>query len=265
MAEPERDEDPGEHGELGEKGVLLSQAMRKATRNIHTMSDHLVNAKLGVTMSDDSVWAEGLLVFYEIFKFLEEALVTHSDSLIGDLNITGIARTKAIEADLTFYLGEGWQKQAVRNEVEEYLAHLRTLEAEEPYLLIPYVYHLFMALLSGGQVMKAKRAMGGGGGGSMQVLDFGDKALGSLKKQMKGAVNEVGRQLGEETVEQIIRESVEVFRWNNTIINSVQGIGRVLKRRLLKFLIALGVLALFFLAWWFKTREESDCGRAVEL
>ena len=31
----------------------------------------------------------GLLVFYEIFKFLEEALERHKDSLIGDLLIPG--------------------------------------------------------------------------------------------------------------------------------------------------------------------------------
>ena len=39
---------------------LFSQKMRAATRNIHNKSDALVNAKLGVTMSDDNVWAEGL-------------------------------------------------------------------------------------------------------------------------------------------------------------------------------------------------------------
>jgi len=38
---------------------LFSQKMRAATRNIHNKSDALVNAKLGVTMSDDNVWAEG--------------------------------------------------------------------------------------------------------------------------------------------------------------------------------------------------------------
>ena len=63
---------------------LFSIRLRKATKNIHDVSDALVNAKLGVTINDDSVWAEGLLVFYEVFKFLEEALRSHSDSLIGE-------------------------------------------------------------------------------------------------------------------------------------------------------------------------------------
>ena len=38
---------------------LFSQRMRAATKNIHNTSDAMVNAKLGVTMSDDAVWAEG--------------------------------------------------------------------------------------------------------------------------------------------------------------------------------------------------------------
>ena len=32
-----------------------------STKQVHDTSDALVNAKLGVTMSDDSVWAEGAL------------------------------------------------------------------------------------------------------------------------------------------------------------------------------------------------------------
>ena len=38
---------------------LFSQEMREITRSIHNKSDTMVNAKLGVTMSDDAVWAEG--------------------------------------------------------------------------------------------------------------------------------------------------------------------------------------------------------------
>jgi hypothetical protein len=33
--------------------------MREATRTIHNRSDALVNAKLGFTLTDDAVWAEG--------------------------------------------------------------------------------------------------------------------------------------------------------------------------------------------------------------
>lgn len=235
---------------------LFSQKMRLATRHVHTTSDHLVNAKLGVTMSDDSVWAEGLLVFYEIFAFLEKALVDHSDSLLGDLLIPGMARSAAIEADLSHYLGQDWRESyTVRPEVQDYLEHLKNLEKDRPYLLIPYIYHLYMALFSGGQVMKAKRMLMSGGRGS-EVLNFGDVALGTLKKQMRKSVNDVAEELDDDTKEDILKESVEVFKRNNVIIGSVEGVDRVLKRRLIKLLIAVLMLLLFIFAWFAQSEEE---------
>jgi len=250
-----------EESETGaDKRTLFTQQMRAVTRNIHNISDHLVNAKLGVTMSDDSVWAEGLLVFYEIFAFLEQALANHSDSLLGDLLIPGLARKEALESDLSHYLGEDWKENyCVRPEVQQYLAHLGSLEKEQPYLLLPYVYHLYMALFSGGQVMLAKRSMlGGAGDTGGAVLYFGGVALGTLKKQMRSATNEVAEQLDEETREAILKESVEVFRMNNVIIGSVQGVDRVLKRRLLKMLIALVLCMLFIFAWMSQAEREEE-------
>jgi hypothetical protein len=50
----------------------MLKEMREVTRTIHNRSDTLVNAKLGITLSDDSVWAEGrfdsssLLLFFFI-------------------------------------------------------------------------------------------------------------------------------------------------------------------------------------------------------
>ena len=94
--------------------MTFVKEMRVATREIHNISDALVNLKLGVAMSQvrgidkgihytiqidfmrvklfvyqDSVWAEGLLVFYEIFNFLERAMDDHGDSLIGELDVPG--------------------------------------------------------------------------------------------------------------------------------------------------------------------------------
>ena len=65
-----------------------------------------------------------------------------------------MGRTLALEQDLAHYLGEGWREgYIVRGEVREYLDHLRKLEDSQPYLLLPYVYHLYMGLFSGGQVL----------------------------------------------------------------------------------------------------------------
>lgn len=245
---------------------LFSQRMRAATKNIHNTSDAMVNAKLGVTMSDDAVWAEGLLVFYEIFKFLEESLERHSDSLMGDLLLPGMARTAALEQDLAHYLGDGWREgYTVRKEVRGYLEHLQHLEDDNPYLLTPYVYHLYMGLFSGGQVLKAKRFLSLSSiAGSRDeedrpgynVTSYGEVTIGSLKKQLKAAMNDLAEELDEETREAILREGVRVFELNNVIIGSVKGVDRVLKRRLMKLLIAVILLLLFVFACFFKSAAD---------
>ena len=53
-------------------------------------------------MGENGVWADGLLIFYEIFKHLENALDRLNDSLIGDLDIQGMRRTKLFEEVLFF-------------------------------------------------------------------------------------------------------------------------------------------------------------------
>lgn len=142
----------------------FSKQMRLRTRNIHALSDNLVNLKLGATISNDAVWSEGLLVFYEIFRYLEKAMDRHADSLIGDLDLDGLRRTRALEVDLEHYYGEEWDRDyEVRPAVAAYLAHLERIERQNPYLLVAYIYHLYMGLLSGGQVLNGKRKLFGVG------------------------------------------------------------------------------------------------------
>jgi len=233
---------------------LFSQEMREITRSIHNKSDTMVNAKLGVTMSDDSVWAEGLLVFYEIFKFLEESLERHKDSLMGDLLIPGMCRTAAFESDLDHYLGESWREgYVVRPEVEAYLDHLKNIEEKNPYLLVAYVYHLYMGLFSGGQILRAKRFMSLSSvdkreSSGNDVTSYGEISIGSLKKQLKAAINSFAENLDVETRQAVLEEGVNVFKLNNTIIASVKGVDTVLRRRLLKLLIAVILIILFVVA-----------------
>lgn len=55
-------------------------------------------------MSADRVWAEGLLVFYEVFQFLEGALDRYSHTLVGELDIRGIRRKEAFEKVRQFFI-----------------------------------------------------------------------------------------------------------------------------------------------------------------
>ena len=207
------------------------------------------------------------LFFYKIFclQFLEDALRSHSDSLIGDLLIEHMERTEAFQADLAFFYGGNWtENYTVRPEVQNYLDHLRDLEQENPYLLIPYIYHLYMGLFSGGQILQAKRkylSLTGNTGQARSgeaVTTYSQETIASLKRKLRQAVNDLADNLDEETKAAILIESVKVFELNNTVIKSVKGINQVLLRRLFKFFIAAMLLLLFFFAYFFKSASELE-------
>jgi len=254
----------GEEPENGKE--LFSVQLRKATKNIHDLSDTLVNAKLGVTISDDSVWAEGLLVFYEVFKFLEKSLNSHSDSLIGDLLIPDMARTEAFEEDLDFFFGDWREGYKIRPEVRQYLDHLESLDQENPYLLIPYIYHLYMGLFSGGQILAAKRkylTLSGNKNddppAGCAVTSYQNKTIKQLKTQLRQAVNDLADNLDQELKQEILKESVKVFELNNVVIKSVKGVNQVLMKKAMKLLIAVLLLLLFLFAYYvYKSASEIE-------
>ena len=144
-----------------ESNVPFVKLMRQRTRNIHDRSDALVNLKLGLTLSDETVWSEGILTFTNVFIFLENALTRNQDSLLGDLDVEGLRRTEAFHNDLKALYGNDWEQKLHSMKetpaVKQYITHLEEIEDKNPYLLSAYIYHLYMGLLSGGQILSAKK------------------------------------------------------------------------------------------------------------
>lgn len=214
-------------------------------------------------MSDDRIWAEGLLIFYEIFRFLEESMVRlcpkneHFNRMYKV--IIGIERTPAFEIDLEFYYGKDYLKSyEIRPAVADYLKHLQTLEQREPLRLLAYIYHLYMGLLSGGQILKKKRDMGNrikvkaghilgwfGIGNNRStvtsenissnanvkpgnaVTTFGQdgRSIADIKKEIAFTMNDVSVDLSKDEKNSLISESLEVFRRNNEIVGSINKTG----------------------------------------
>merc|ERR1712116_23548 len=116
----------------GRKNSPFTKQMKKATQEIHDLSDAMINAKLGIAMTDDKVWAEGLLFFYEIFKFLEEALDRLSHTSLSEFDVEGMRRTKQFKADLDFWYGEDWMNNVYQphESVVNYIEYLKELEKE---------------------------------------------------------------------------------------------------------------------------------------
>ncbi|CAH1403825.1 unnamed protein product [Nezara viridula] len=239
---------------MTEEKIPFNKQLRLVTREIHSVSDMLVNGKLAFALSANDVWAEGLLVFYEIFRYLEEAMDRHKEENLGKMSVEGILRTEAFEKDLIHYLGSDWKKTYnIRPAVAKYLSHLQSLERENPDYLIAYVYHLYMGLLSGGQILKRKRMVmkkfkfSKSSEEGENVTNFGDHNIYNMKCNIVSNVNEIAEHLDEKTKDKILEESKNVFLLNNEIINTIEGTGAILmKKMLIFFSICFAIILIFF-------------------
>lgn len=209
-------------------------------------------------MSDDSVWASGLLVFYEIFRFLEEAMVRLRGTPVGEYNFEELMRTRAFEKDLEFYLGKDWVKNYnVRESVAKYLIHLQEIEKKTPLLLIAYIYHMYMGLLSGGQILNRKRALARKllpfrkrSQGGDAVTDFGEHKIFNIKKKIVETTNNIALTLDSETKAMLIEESKMVFILNNSMVKTIDGATYVLLKKLVLFILVVCILYYCFCLIW---------------
>lgn len=189
------------------------------------------------------MWADGLLVFYEIFRFLEQ-------NVPEELLPREYQRTQAFEADLDYYLGENWrQNYEIRDSVKMYLKHLTDVKNRSPILLLAYVYHLYMGLLSGGQILQKKRRLNPLGSSSdgrgEAVTSFPDKTISELKTTMRTMIDTLAADFDESTKILLIAESKMVFHLNNELVKTVKGVNRA---NLRKFgIILVVIIAIFYI------------------
>lgn len=184
-------------------------------------------------MIDDRVWAEGLLVFYEVFRYLEECIDRLPNTNVGKFKNESLKLAKHFEADLEMYYGKDWKTtQPTRDCVREYIEHLETLFETDPDSLIPYIYHLYLGLLSGGRVLRKKQQLMAFSRFSKQssVVDFDTKLVSELKKFIKDTTNEIGENLDQNAKQRLLDESVTVFRLNCDIIRSVDSAQHVVNK-----------------------------------
>lgn len=192
-------------------------------------------------MSDNDVWADGLLVFYEIFRFLEE-------NTPEELLPREYYRTEAFESDLSYYFGEDWKRNyQIRDSVKMYLKHLHDVKKNSPILLLAYVYHLYMGLLSGGQILLKKRSfnlLSSGQNEGESVIRFQGHTIAELKKKMRNLVDTLALDFDESMKILLVAESKMVFHLNNEIVRSVRGVNRA---NLRKFgIVLIVVISIFY-------------------
>lgn len=145
-----------------------------------------------------------------------------------------------------------------RDTVTKYLKHLEEIENTEPTLLIAYIYHLYMGLLSGGIILRKKRQLMRKvwpfrelQGKDNNITSFESSNISGLKRRMRDTMNEIADTLDEDMKCKLLEESKMVFTLNNEIIRSVRGVGTNLLKKILFFIVPI-VLFLFAFALPFK-------------
>lgn len=182
------------------------------------------------------------MVFYEIFKYLENNV---PDALLPK----EYHRTAAFEGDLDYYLTKEWRKDYVpRIEVQRYIEHLETIKARNPLLLFAYVYHLYMGMLSGGQILQKKRSLASKWGSKVDdsldgrmVTTYGDQSILEMKTTMRNLVDSLSEEWDESFKAEFILECKYVFESNNRIVRTIKSADRVGYKRL-SFIIGLIII-----------------------
>ena len=182
--------------------------------------------------------------------------------MLGDLDLEGLRRTEAFYKDLeTFYGPAVWKEKLNEmrqtDPVKNYILHLENIENENPYLLSAYIYHLYMGLLSGGQILSAKRRLtrqtGKENSEGEQIFRLKEPhTVGSLKKQMRETMEAMAQHFDNQTQEEVLDEGIKVFELNNTLVNSVKGVDEALWRLIMWFLIGACIVVLlsYLLGKW---------------
>lgn len=196
-------------------------------------------------MTDSKVWVEGLRRFYVVFKYLEIAMKKEENvNLHQFAQINGLFRTQQFESSLQHYLGSKWQSGITKG-MAEYSNYLLNLEKEDHVLLSPFIYHMYMGILSGGQILMAKQRMAFSDGKGSEAFYF-DVNVREAKNQLRHEMNSLAEKLDDETKLRLLKESKMVYLLNNKLVKEVKVPTEVL---LIKLIFIIGIIILVFILW----------------
>ncbi|KAF5839797.1 heme oxygenase [Dunaliella salina] len=207
----------------------LTEDLRKTSKTAHGISDALTNARIIVVFTDRELYGRAISCFMHIFSCIEELLPGALESrkelapFKDVLRESALFRAEAYKQDLQFYLGPDWQARVTPTpEVASYLQYLRGLKSQ-PLLLLTHAYTQYLAMASGGQIIArmARRQMQLPQEHGTKAFEFGPAVNASeLKLGLKCRMDSLGEVLSDDERQQILREHLKVFSYNNAIIGS---------------------------------------------
>mmetsp|Transcript_28414 Transcript_28414/g.74651 ORF Transcript_28414/g.74651 Transcript_28414/m.74651 type:complete len:489 (-) Transcript_28414:76-1542(-) len=151
-------------------GRRLSADLKVGTKKSHRAAENVQFVRNFLRgRVDRTLYKHLLLSLYHVYQALEDELRKNADHPIySQIHFAAeLERESSLEADLEFFLGEGWRDdedvRAGPSEcAQEYIDRIRAVGGEAPELLVAHAYTRYLGDLSGGQVLKrvAIKAMG---------------------------------------------------------------------------------------------------------
>ena len=135
----------------------LADRLRHETRSLHTAAER--SAFMGALLRgqvDRAGYVALLRNLSAIYEALEPALARHAaHPLIAPVHAPALCRAAALAQDLAVLHGpHGVDELPLAPVTPLYVARLRTLDAEQPGLLLAHAYVRYLGDLSGGQMLR---------------------------------------------------------------------------------------------------------------
>ena len=215
---------------------VLTERMRTATISDHEKSNQLVNLKLALVVTSPPLYGEAVWLFVPIFAKMEQILKEskHPELMKFQPLLNALCREPGLRKDVAYYLTSDRQQeleqvasqyQHSKNAWTEYLNRLDWIQANDPILMIAYVYHSYSGILAGGRILKriVKKAMGlkkdrDDGVETFSLQDMNSK---QMLTKLKHIINEEIYITEEEEI-RVINEGRELFRLNDQLVNTIQ-------------------------------------------
>ena len=164
--------------------------------------------------------------FYFVYSAMEEEVEALKDHpVVGKINLPELPRKESLKEDLSYYYGPSWETEIKQSEAcVKYVNRIREVAKDDPKLLVGHHYTRYLGDLSGGQILRgiAENSLKPEKGKGLSFYDFSEI---SDSKKYKKVYRQLldGLEVGQDDVDNIIREANYAFKLNMYMFDELQG------------------------------------------
>ena len=164
--------------------------------------------------------------FYFVYSAMEEEVEALKDHpVVGKINLPELPRKESLKEDLSYYYGPSWETEIKQSEAcVKYVNRIREIAKDDPKLLVGHHYTRYLGDLSGGQILRgiAENSLKPEKGKGLSFYDFSEI---SDSKNYKKVYRQLldGLDVGQDDVDNIIREANYAFKLNMYMFDELQG------------------------------------------